>query len=182
MDIFLDVDDTLSNFRDHAIAMGVSPWTGTWYTQDPATWSQEQKNIQAATNALMMREDFWLNMPLHDGAHELIAAAATRGKVYLLTALPSFAKDDETKDMIRRVKLQFAVEQLNFPAKKVIICQRKDKVNYATSDRTYRGLQRNLLVDDAAQNCDEWSAAGGIAIHHRDCRNTIHLLKDLIDK
>lgn len=175
MKIYLDVDDTLGNFRDHAVALGVPPWTGTWYTTDPATWSQEQKDIQQATNNLMMTEDFWLTMPLTAGALELIATAATRGSTYLLTAMPSFAKDENLQRMIRRAKMAYARDVLHFPQQRVIICQRKDKVNYARAEGP------NLLVDDASQNCLEWHHAGGDAILHRSAAESISELKNMFD-
>lgn len=178
MNIYLDVDDTLGNFRDHAVSLGVPPWSGTWYTQDPSTWSDEQKFIQQATNDLMRTESFWLTMPLHDGAHELISAAASRAETFFLTALPSFAKDEATQKMIRQAKLEYCVSKLHFPASRVIICQRKDKVEYAIR----RDGASNLLVDDAAQNCAEWRAHGGFAIHHRDCADSIFRVKDLLAK
>lgn len=176
MKIFLDVDDTLADFRGHAIAQGVPPWTGSWYTTDPATWTQEQKDIQAATNAMMMREEFWLTMPTTEHAHELIGAAFSRGETYLLTALPSFAKDENLQLMIRRAKTIYARDVLHIPAPSVIICQRKDKVKYA---RSLSGLRpANLLVDDATQNCAEWADAGGIPILHRTVRESVAALKE----
>lgn len=178
--IYLDVDDTLGDFRGHAIDLGVPPWEGSWYTTDPATWTQEQKDIQAATNDLMRRDSFWLTMPVTPGAHELIAAAFARADTYLLTALPSFAKDEETQNMIRRVKLEYARNTLHIPEARVIICQRKDKVNYAVQ-HGFDG-ERNLLVDDAAQNVYEWSDAGGVAIHHTTVSHSIRALKKLFDR
>jgi len=175
MTIFLDVDDTLGDFRGHAIDLGVPPWEGSWYTTDPATWTQEQKDIQKATNDIMRKESFWLTMPVTPGAHELIAAAFTRDETYLLTALPSFAKDKETQDMIRGVKLEYARNTLHIPKERVIICQRKDKVDYAVQ-HDYDN-EPNLLVDDAAQNVSEWNAGGGIAIHHTTVSHSIRALK-----
>jgi hypothetical protein len=175
MTIFLDVDDTLGDFRGHAIDLGVPPWEGSWYTTDPATWTQEQKDIQKATNDIMRTEKFWLTMPVTPGAHELIAAAFARDETYLLTALPSFAKDDETQDMIRRVKLEYARNTLHIPHERVIICQRKDKVNYATRNGFVDAP--NLLVDDAEQNIREWIGSGGHAIHHTTVSHSIRAVK-----
>lgn len=177
MKIFLDVDDTLANFRDHAVALGVPPWTGTWYTTDPATWSQEQKDIQKATNDLMRTESFWLTMPTTKGAFELIAAAASRADTYLLTAMPSFAKDEPTQKMIRAAKLEYACETLHFPESRVIICQRPDKVKHAVVYSASNRRSPNILVDDARQNCAEWDAAGGVSILHEHSVLSIRGLK-----
>lgn len=164
MQIYLDVDDTLADFREHAVARGVPRWEGSWYTTDPATWTDEQKFIQAETNRQMSMLDFWLTMPPAPGAFELIAAARQRtDDVYLLTALPSFAKDEALRAMIYGAKMQYAVDVLHMPAQRTIVCARADKVNYAT--RFHTGEQ-NVLVDDAHQNIREWIDANGIGIHH----------------
>lgn len=183
MKIYLDVDDTLADFRNHAVARGVPTWEGSWYTTDPSTWTEEQKAIQAATNAQMRLEDFWLSMPLATGAHELIAAAAIRGDVYLLTALPSFAKGEpEVSAMIYNAKLEYAKTKLHFPMGRTIICARSEKVRYAAGlSRDGEFLTQNVLVDDASQNCREWIDANGIAIHHEvgNMNRTIESVKNL---
>ena len=179
MIIYLDIDDTLGDFRSHAIHLGVPTWTGSWYTTDPELWTQEQKDIQKATTAVMSREDFWLTMPTVDHAHELIATAATHAETYLLTAMPSFAlaaKDLDMQKMIRKAKMKYATETLHFPARKVIICKRKDKANYATI-HAFGDNGRNILVDDAEQNSIEWSDAGGISILHTSALESIRQLK-----
>lgn len=185
MEIYLDVDDTLADFREHAVALGVPRWECSWYTTDPATWTQEQKDIQQATNDLMTRRDFWLTMPVAPGAFELIAAAASRARTSLLTAMPSFSNGfPELQDMIRKAKLEYAHDVLHFPTERVIICPRAHKVSFARvllRDNVREGpaYQNNLLVDDAEQNVDEWCAAGGNAIHHKigDMASTIAAVK-----
>ncbi len=37
----------------------------------------------------------------------------------------------------------------------------------------------DILVDDRTSNCEEWQAAGGIAIQHRDIDQTLERLRDL---
>ena len=176
MKIYLDVDDTLAHFRKHAVARGVPNWEGSWYTTDPATWTAEQKAIQAATNAQMSMLDFWLTMPVDPEAFELIAAARLKAynDVYLLTALPSFAKGDEAlSTMIYGAKMEYATNVLHMPADRVVICARADKVHYASGlSRDGEYLTQNVLVDDAIQNCREWIDANGIAIYH-DANNRL---------
>ena len=38
----------------------------------------------------------------------------------------------------------------------------------------------HILIDDYIKNCNEWKAAGGLAIHHRDPARTAKELKELI--
>ena len=171
---YIDVDDTLADFQSYAIERGIPPWTGTWYTNCPTTWTDEQRDIQARTNALMESEDFWANIPLMPGAFEILTAAAMRGETYLLTAYPRTCPD---KEMVKRVKIEWAVRNLHFPADRVIVCDRPDKTKYATTREAYMAttdvlggrslvdsVSPNVLVDDAAKNCEEWAEAGGVAI------------------
>lgn len=173
MRIFLDVDDTLADFSAACIERGVPRWTGTWYTTPRDTWSAEQKAINDATCVLMDRDDFWPNIPVAPGAFEIMAAAALRGEVYLLTALPGHALTDPLKcKRIERQKLEYAERVLHVPRQRVIVCERAEKKTYAVVHG-----ELSVLVDDAEQNCAEWSRAGGLALHHADYENTVRVLK-----
>lgn len=167
MRIYIDIDDTLAQFREHAVDFGVPRWEGSWYTTDRAAWTPRQCAIQDATNELMRKREFWSTMPVWPGAHELIAAASFHGAVSLLTALPTSLKDEpEMLDMVRRAKIQYAWQRLHVPPERVLVVNRADKVRYAFNPFTSRS---NLLIDDAAQNVKEWTEAGGIA-HHFDAQ------------
>lgn len=162
---YIDVDDTLADFKSHAVACGVPPWTGTWYATDPATWTDEQHAIQRRTNELMEDANFWMGIPLMPGALELVAACATRGETYLLTAFPKTCPD---KGMVERVKHAWAEFNLHFPKHRVLVVERQDEIKHATwrsevAVDDWRDYS-NVLIDDAAKNCDEWTAAGGVAI------------------
>lgn len=158
MKFFIDVDDTLSNFKDHAVASGVPPWTGTWYATNPATWTPEQHEIQRKTNETMENPDFWLTMPVMPGAFEIIAACASRADTYLLTAYPGPCRD---KGMVRSCKVEWAHRKLHFPSPRVIVCERPEKVRHAFNSA---GNTSNWLIDDAEKNCHEWRGANGFAI------------------
>src|SRR5690606_39283111 len=92
--MYLNVDATPADFEHSAQERGVPPWTGTWYTTDPKTWTPEMKRIDQITRELMEAEDFWPKIPLAPGAFEMIAAASLRAETYLLTALPRFVNPD----------------------------------------------------------------------------------------
>lgn len=163
MRIFIDLDDTLAGFRQHAIACGVPAWEGSWYTTPVNKWTNEQKLIQEQTNSLMRLPEFWKTLPVIPRTHELIAAASFRGDVKILTALPSaFANEPAFLDMVRREKVSYCWRKLHVPPEDVIVCMRKSKVQYAFDHFTSTS---SILVDDAETTCDEWRASGGIAFH-----------------
>lgn len=180
---YIDMDDTLANFREHAIACGVPPWSGTWYATDPATWTPEQHEIQRHTNEIMEDANFWMNMPVIAGSFDMLAACATRGETYLLTAYPRTCPD---KPMVARCKVAWAEMMLHFPGERVIVCERAEKIKYATTgvmddDGAWDPLARpNILIDDADKNCEEWRGAGGVALHYRgDFREIIDAVKHM---
>lgn len=176
MDIYLDVDDTLADFKGYAIERGIPPWSGTWYTQHPDTWTQEQKDIQAQTVKLMEQPDFWPNIPVKEGAVDLIKEAWNLSeKVFLLTAWPRNV-DEAMLPMIIRQKHTYGTARLKFSPGGVIVCAREQKVQYAVR-HTWDGKKPNVLVDDAIQNCYEWQQAGGIAIHYQNAEQAIRELR-----
>lgn len=54
---------------------------------------------------------------------------------------------------------------------KVILCKAKDKQQYAD--------KRSILIDDMEKNIEQWEAAGGIGILHKNTDSTIKRLKEL---
>lgn len=172
--IFIDIDDTLGDFRGQATKWGVPAWEGSFYTECPTTWTPEQADIQNKTNEAMRDPLFWLTMPLAEGAFELITACVARcyNGVFLLTAVPS-ALTRKEQTTIKALKTEWAEEFLHFPAERVIVCPRAEKKKYCSPTA--------LLIDDAPRNCAEWAEAhrGARAILHKDCKSSIQALKDL---
>ena len=58
---------------------------------------------------------------------------------------------------------------------KIHILLRHQKREYAVQ----KDGTRNILIDDWKQNIDEWTAAGGISIHHKNAATTIATLRKL---
>jgi hypothetical protein len=170
--IYLDVDDTLALFRQHAIANGVPAWEGSWYTAPREGWTDEQKFIQDKTNELMRTEDFWMTMPVAPLAHEVIAAASFHGPVELLTAVPSsLLHEVDTINMIRRAKVRYAWQALHVPPERILVVDRRDKVRYAWNH--FDNVQ-NVLVDDAIDTCNAWANQGGLAFHLEHVEDGLH--------
>lgn len=54
----------------------------------------------------------------------------------------------------------------------VVVCLRSQKKEYASPT--------TILIDDRKRNIEEWKAAGGIGIYHKNAASTIRQLKDII--
>lgn len=160
MKFYVDMDDVLVDFRGGIRARGVNATGGSFYTNHPSTWTTEQRRAIEATNALCADETFWRELQPARGAFEILSACALRGDTFLLSALPM---GDADKDMVRRVKLEWALNRLYVPSHKVIVCERPEKAIYALCSKR---LTSNILVDDSPKNVQEWRQAGGVAIRH----------------
>lgn len=110
--------------------------------------------------------DFYYNMPVMPGAHEFLYMATTRqppkGYAFhhrVLTACPFqfFAMAvTQKKHSVKR----------NFGNLAVV------PVPGSTNKQFYVQRPGDLLIDDFGKNCDEWSAAGGVAIKHENFEQT----------
>ena len=177
--IYLDIDDVLADFRSHIIARGVTSYTGTFYTNDPATWTAAQTKSDMEANVVMAQENFWLDIPVAEGAFEIIATAAMRGEVHLLTALPGRV-DPSIHSDIAAQKLVWAENKLHFPVERVHTCMREEKQTFALHPHANVFGPGPVLVDDNKRTCREWRERGGHAIQHKDWRKTVDELKRIL--
>jgi len=176
--IYLDVDDTLADFRGHCLTNGTPDYDKGFYNEPIETWTPDNHAVNAMQIKLMKREDFWMGIPVMEGALDLVATATTRAETYLLTALPR-GDDHAMLEMVRRAKVEYCRHFLHFPTNRIIVCHRHEKANYATRVHTD---QRNLLVDDAQRNIAEWTAAGGRGIVHGSIALSVSIIKGLFDR
>lgn len=177
MIIYLDVDDTLADFKAAAKARGIEDAGNGFYTADPSTWTEEQKEVDRRVREVMDDPTFWRDMPVAPRAFEIISAASLRADVRLLTALPRDISS-ATREMILSQKVQYCANVLHFPRKRIVVCERHQKVLYA-SNHTSGFRVSNVLVDDARRNISEWEQAGGIGKLHTDADNTLSFLRSL---
>lgn len=162
MRIYLDLDDTLVDFKQGCLNAGVPDYERGFYHKPRETWSQHiLDNVAEQQMTLMRQREFWQSLPLMPRAHELMSACSQRGDTYLLTATPHGFTDDEA-ELVRRAKVQYAWQVLHVPPERIIVCVREQKTRYAYD--TFNNSQ-NLLIDDAERNCREWIDANGIAHH-----------------
>lgn len=179
MRIYLDLDDTLADFtgalRRDGLLVGA---LGYYHTNPRETWTEEQAEFQTRLNIRMDTAGFWRSLNVLPGAFELLAAAAVRADTYILTAMPSGAKN---RAMIAREKREWACDKLHVPSQRVITCLRSEKMLYAFDalfhDRKV-GVQ-HVLLDDATLNVAEWKEAGGVGLLHKNFDDSLKMLKAL---
>ena len=67
-------------------------------------------------------------------------------------------------------KVRWAAE--HFPGTRIITCLAADKRRHAR--------EGDILVDDTLKYRELWNGAGGVFVHHRSAKTTIHELRELI--
>lgn len=167
--LYLDKDGVLADFHgvltSRNIGLGV-----TYYFKPEETWTAEQHEEQRVIRAVMDEPGFWLTLPKCPGAEALWGFADQLDHT-VLTALPRVCADPAR---IEREKRLWIPQTFGYiPSERIIVCQRHEKAALAHGPG-------HVLVDDMPVNCDEWRAAGGTAILHRDAFDTIHQLKGLL--
>jgi len=146
MNIYLDMDDV------------VADWIG--YAQDflKMRWDhvKGERIPQEDWDKLKNDTRFYLNLPLKDGAHNLVdycktLTSKTGGELRFLSALPH----DYSMPFAAQDKVWWANK--HFPGIPVFLGP--------FSHDKYRHVKYpdDILIDDRHSNCSEWIAAGGIA-------------------
>lgn len=116
-------------------------------------------------------KNFWENIPpMRD--FDIYWNFIKKYNPHILTAYPSTWDDPHA---VHGKKL-WNRKYLRVPEGRMHIVSRKSKKIYAIDKETGKP---NLLIDDYEKNINEWTAAGGIAIHHTNAFSTIIQLKNL---
>lgn len=146
MNIYLDMDDVVADWHTHAQNVLKKRWDkhGERIPQDE--WDRMKSDMR-----------FYLNLPLMEGAHELVTMCkdyVTRNPQYhlrFLTALPH----DYSMPLAVYDKVHWGDQ--HFPGIPVTIGP--------FSHDKYRHCKNlgDILIDDRYSNCSEWTAAGGSA-------------------
>ena len=71
-------------------------------------------------------------------------------------------------------KLQWLDKYLKLPHTRIHVVKREQKQLFAKS-----GIRQNVLIDDHPKNILEFTAAGGLGIHHVNAKVTIMKLKEI---
>ena len=158
---YLDMDGVLADFDAGVTALG---FTRT-YNARSATLTDAQKHEKKAMyTEIGSTPRFFANLPKMSRADELWTLCAPYG-ISVLTGIPKFPHMPELHSMkARQEKLQFVVDKFLIPSRFAFFgCRSAEKP-------TYKGIVNphflQVLIDDRRDNCEEWEAAGGIAIHY----------------
>lgn len=171
MRLYLDMDGVLMDYDWHIAGWGCD-WKGPMYHHKPESeWTQEQLDNDIRYRAAMADPRFWRSMPPMSDAHVLWRHCRAY-QPHVLTALPATGaayKDRCTADKLSAIHRYFDPV---FPQEHFHAVQRADKRQFAVPGA--------VLVDDMLPNCEEWTAAGGVAILHTSAVDTIRKLQELI--
>jgi hypothetical protein len=152
MQLYLDCDGVLADFDRAATELLGMP---------PRVY-EKRRGIGAFWRELTRHPDFYGSLPLMPDAMELFAAVSHLDPV-ILTGLPR-------GNWAAPQKVRWAAE--HFPGTRIITCMAADKRNHAQAG--------DVLVDDQLKHAHLWEGAGGIFVHHRDAKQTIAMLCELI--
>jgi hypothetical protein len=157
MKIYLDMDDV------------VADWLVLAQQILGKTWDPGERIPQHEWDTLKENERFYFDLPLKEGAHELVHWALQYQKTHpetcsgvrFLTALPH----DYTVPFAAQDKVWWAHRY--FPGVPVFF-------GPFSHDKWRHCKPGDLLIDDRHSNCSEWRAAGGIAHEYttwKECRS-----------
>ena len=156
--LYIDMDGVLCDF-----AKGVEKVIGKSITQ----WSYGSKSEK--WDKIKSTPKFWHTLPWENGGKELWSFIK-KHQPHILSAYVEESFDPNCipgKSHWARTKLVVAPGRTNH-------VKRVQKQNYAKV-----AGQPAILIDDYKKNTDQFTAKGGIGIHHTSTSNTIRELKKL---
>jgi hypothetical protein len=149
LELALDLDGCFANFDGRVINLS-------------GKHPSELKRTKDLWNIVMADKDFFLLLELMPDAEHLWEYCKQYNPFFLTGAPPG----DRAK-----AHKKLWVEQKFGPEWETIVLPKKDKQLYAGP--------RKILVDDTQVNIDQWKAAGGIGVYHKDVWDTIAQLEDI---
>lgn len=109
---------------------------------------------------------FWHELEWFEGGKE-IWRVVNRHDGHILSSLP-YSDPNSRPGKLFWLENNIELTDLN---RIHLLSQRSAKQNYALQN----GIP-NILIDDYVKNIDEWTAAGGIAIHHSSAEESLRQL------
>ena len=159
--IYCDMDGVLVDFMK-----GINNLTGIDYSE----FISDKQIVDIGHNIVRNTPQFWQNLEEMPDAQKLWHFIQ-KFNPSILTAKPEW--DDRN---VCAGKWKWTLEHTPVPKEKFHCVNRKDKMLYAINNITGKP---NLLIDDFEKNIKEFTAAGGIAIHHISATVTILKLKKM---
>lgn len=144
MNIYLDMDDVVADWMQHARRIVNRNW-GYGERIPDHEWAKLKDDVR-----------FYSSLPLKDGAHELVdycknlVATGRAERLTFLTALPH----DYSMQYAAYDKVWWAHK--HFPDIPVFF-------GPFSHDKWRHCKPGDILIDDRTSNCEEWQRAGGIA-------------------
>lgn len=170
--IYLDMDGVLADFDQEMLYRGVMR-DGMYVHLPEDKLTPAHKEHDRKAQEFMATPEFWLKMPMMQGAGYLLSSAIAMigaKNVFILTAFPCVA---EANGMVSRCKHEWAHDNLGFPGAQIITCLRAEKKDYAIPD--------SVLVDDMEANCAAWKLTGNRAVLYRSAGQAVHDLRKLME-
>lgn len=172
--IYLDMDGVLMDFDRGLKEAGFFVWheqpgNRMYHHMPKDQWTPDELTHDRQIQNLMRRPEFWHGLQPMPDAFLLWEHCAPWGH-HILTAAPSaaggleMARTNKWGSIGRHFDPHFSPSRFN-------CCLRSEKQQFAANG--------SILVDDMPANCEEWTAAGGTAILHKDAISTIKILKEL---
>lgn len=152
--VYCDMDGVLCDFN-----AGVRELT----SQPTASMSVRQK-----WKIVRRNPSFWENLEWFEGGKEIWRAVDCHNG-HILSSLPYSDPNSRPGKLLWLAKNI----ELTDSSRIHLVSQRRAKQNYALRNGT-----PNVLIDDYIKNIEEWTAAGGIAIHHRRAEDSLRQLRD----
>lgn len=146
--LFLDIDGVFADFSGylksrHNMSFDETPKSEVW------------KTVNAD-------ENFWINLPVLSGAHELWKEINHLNPIFLTGSVSDYEQCRKGKQ---------AWIQKHFQSSRCIVTKSSLKSQYA--------CKGDVLVDDMLSNCLAWEATGNNFVHHVSHAATLEALKNL---
>jgi hypothetical protein len=176
MRIYLDMDGVLMDYDSHILGWLNPPWTGRTYHHLPLDqWTPEEVTNDLRYKNAMADRRFWRTMRPMADAYELWDFCRPLLPC-ILTATPDNAVYAARCAADKLFSIHSHFDSL-FPVRNFHAVLRSEKRKFAGS---HENGDRAVLVDDMLPNCQDWEGAGGIAILHRNAKDTIRQLREIL--
>lgn len=157
--VYLDMDGVIANFDGKCIELFGTPFS-------EATPSESWKRINKV-------EDFWMSLPIFDGAiafiNELLTFCAVNDcMLHILSGTPN--SNTDRSEIQKMIWLKFHTPQIH--PSKVHFCKSRSKQMYAD--------KFSVLIDDRESNIEAWNLHSGHGILHKSFDLSLQSLKDLL--